>query len=157
MLLPIGFGAILANLGMSTDHGVFKVIYDAGIKTELFPLLIFIGVGAMIDFRPLLSMPRMVLLGASGQFGIYGALMVALALGFPLNEAAAIGTIGAIDGPTAIFVTSKIAPEILAPVAVAAYSYMSLIPVIQIPLMKLLTTRKERLIRRSEEHTSEFN
>ncbi|PKO08212.1 MAG: sodium ion-translocating decarboxylase subunit beta [Chloroflexi bacterium HGW-Chloroflexi-2] len=147
LLLPIGFGCILANLGMSADHGVFKVIYDAGIKTELFPLLIFIGVGAMIDFRPLLSMPRMVLLGAAGQFGIYGALMVALALGFPLNEAAAIGTIGAIDGPTAIFVTTKIAPEILAPVAVAAYSYMSLIPVIQIPLMKLLTTRKERLIR----------
>ncbi|MDO9086219.1 MAG: sodium ion-translocating decarboxylase subunit beta [Anaerolineaceae bacterium] len=147
LLLPIGFGCILANLGMSTDHGVFKVIYDAGIKTELFPLLIFIGVGAMIDFRPLLSMPKMVLLGAAGQFGIYGALMVALALGFPLNEAAAIGTIGAIDGPTAIFVTTKIAPEILAPVAVAAYSYMSLIPVIQIPLMKLLTTRKERLIR----------
>ena len=147
LLLPIGFGCILANLGMSTDHGVFKVIYDAGIKTELFPLLIFIGVGAMIDFRPLLSMPKMVLLGAAGQFGIYGALMVALAFGFPLNEAAAIGTIGAIDGPTAIFVTTKIAPEILAPVAVAAYSYMSLIPVIQIPLMKLLTTRKERLIR----------
>jgi len=97
LLLPIGFGCILANLGMSSDHGVFKVIYDAGIKTELFPLLIFIGVGAMIDFRPLLSMPRMVLLGAAGQFGIYGALMVALALGFPLNEAAAIGTIGAID------------------------------------------------------------
>ncbi len=147
LLLPIGFGCILANLGMSNEHGVFKVIYDAGIKTELFPLLIFVGVGAMLDFRPLLAMPRMVLLGAAGQFGIYGALMIALAAGFPLNEAASIGTIGAIDGPTAIFVTTKIAPEILAPVAVAAYSYMSLIPIIQMPLMKLLTTRKERLIR----------
>lgn len=147
LLLPIGFGCILANLGMSNEHGVFKVIYDAGIKTELFPLLIFIGVGAMLDFRPLLAMPRMVLLGAAGQFGIYGALMIALAVGFPLNEAAAIGTIGAIDGPTAIFVTTKIAPEILAPVAVAAYSYMSLIPIIQMPVMKLLTSRKERLIR----------
>ncbi len=147
LLLPIGFGCILANLGMSNEHGVFKVIYDAGIKTELFPLLIFIGVGAMLDFRPLLAMPKMVLLGAAGQFGIYGALMMALALGYPINEAAAIGTIGAIDGPTAIFVTTKIAPEILAPVAVAAYSYMSLIPIIQIPVMKLLTSRKERLIR----------
>ena len=147
LLLPIGFGAILANLGMTTEHGMFKALYDAGIVTELFPLLIFIGVGAMIDFRPLLAMPKMALLGAAGQFGIYGALLLAILLGFPLNQAASIGVIGAIDGPTAIFVTSKLAPEILAPVTVAAYSYMSLIPVIQIPVMKLLTTRKERLIR----------
>ncbi len=147
LLLPIGFGCILANLGMTTEHGMFKALYDAGIKTELFPLLIFIGVGAMIDFRPLLAMPKMALLGAAGQFGIYGALLLALLLGFPMNQAASIGVIGAIDGPTAIFVTSKLAPEILAPVTVAAYSYMSLIPIIQIPLMKLLTTRKERLIR----------
>ncbi len=147
LLLPIGFGCILANLGMSSESGIFKVIYDAGIRTELFPLLIFIGVGAMIDFRPLLSMPSMVLLGAAGQFGIYGILILATLLGFPLNEAASIGIIGAIDGPTAIFVTNKLAPELMGPVAVAAYSYMSLIPVIQPPIMRLMTTRKERRIR----------
>ncbi len=147
LLLPIGFGCILANLGMSSEHGMFQVLYQAGIKTELFPLLIFIGVGAMIDFRPLLAMPKMSLLGAAGQFGIYATLLFAILLGFPLNQAASIGVIGAIDGPTAIFVTSKLAPELLAPITVAAYSYMSLIPVIQIPVMKLLTTRKERLIR----------
>ncbi len=147
LLLPIGFGCVLANVGMSTQHGIFKVLYEAGIASELFPLLIFIGVGAMIDFRPLLAMPQMALLGAAGQFGIYGTLLLALLLGFPLNQAASIGVIGAIDGPTAIFVTTKLAPEILAPVAVAAYSYMSLIPIIQVPVMKLLTTRRERLIR----------
>lgn len=147
LLLPIGFGCIMANIGMSSDVGFMKVIYDAGIKSELFPLLIFIGVGAMIDFSPLLAQPKMVLLGAAGQFGIYGTLLLALLLGFPMNEAASIGVIGAIDGPTAIFVGSKLAPEILAPIAVAAYSYMSLIPIIQPPIMRLLTTRKERLIR----------
>jgi sodium ion-translocating decarboxylase beta subunit len=147
LLLPIGFGCLLANLGMSNEVGFMKVIYDAGIKTEIFPLVIFIGVGAMIDFSPLLAQPSMVLLGAAGQFGIYGALLLALVLGFPLNQAAAIGVIGAIDGPTAIFVGSKLAPEILAPIAVAAYSYMSLIPIIQPPIMRLMTTRKERLIR----------
>jgi len=147
LLLPIGFGCIMANIGMSADVGFMKVIYDAGIKTELFPLLIFVGVGAMIDFSPLLAQPRLVLLGAAGQFGIYGTLLLALLLGFEMNEAAAIGVIGAIDGPTAIFVGSKLAPDLLAPIAVAAYSYMSLIPIIQPPIMKLLTTRKERLIR----------
>jgi len=149
LLLPIGFGCILANLGMSVynEESFLKVLYDAGIKTELFPLLIFIGVGAMIDFRPLLAQPKMVLLGAAGQFGIFGALILATLLGFPLNEAASIGVIGAIDGPTAIFVTSKLAPELLGPIAVAAYSYMSLVPIIQPPIMKLMTTRKERLIR----------
>jgi len=147
LLLPIGFGCILANLGMSAETGVFKVIYDAGIKTELFPLLIFVGVGAMIDFRPLLAMPHMVLLGAAGQFGIYGTLILATLLGFPLNQAASIGVIGAIDGPTAIFVASKLAPELLGPIAVAAYSYMSLVPIIQPPVMRLLTTKKERRIR----------
>jgi sodium ion-translocating decarboxylase beta subunit len=149
LLLPIGFGCVLANLGMSVynEESFLKVIYDAGIKTELFPLLIFIGVGAMIDFRPLLAQPKMVLLGAAGQFGIFGTLILATLLGFPLNEAASIGVIGAIDGPTAIFVTSKLAPELLGPIAVAAYSYMSLIPIIQPPVMRLLTTRKERLVR----------
>jgi oxaloacetate decarboxylase beta subunit len=147
LLLPIGFGCIMANIGMSADTGFMKVIYDAGIANELFPLLIFVGVGAMIDFSPLLSQPKMVLLGAAGQFGIYGTLLLALLLGFPMNEAASIGVIGAIDGPTAIFVSGRLAPNLLAPIAVAAYSYMSLIPIIQPPIMKLLTTRKERMIR----------
>jgi carboxybiotin decarboxylase len=150
LLLPIGFGCLLANIplaGMTAAEGMSKVLYDAGIKTELFPLLIFIGVGAMIDFSPLLAQPRMVLLGAAGQFGIFGTLILAIALGFPLNQAASIGVIGAIDGPTSIFVATKLAPELLAPIAVAAYSYMSLIPIIQPPLMRLLTTKKERLIR----------
>jgi len=150
LLLPIGFGCLLANIplaGMTAAEGMMGVLYNAGIKTELFPLLIFIGVGAMIDFSPLLSQPRMVLLGAAGQFGIFGTLLLAVALGFPLNQAATIGVIGAIDGPTSIFVATKLAPELLAPIAVAAYSYMSLIPIIQPPLMKLLTTKRERLVR----------
>lgn len=149
LLLPIGFGCLLANIpftGMTTG-GLFTVLYDAGISTELFPLLIFIGVGAMIDFSPLLAQPRMVLFGAAGQFGIFGTLILATLLGFPLNQAASIGVIGAIDGPTSIFVATKLAPELLAPIAVAAYSYMSLIPLIQPPLMRLLTTREERAIR----------
>ncbi len=150
LLLPIGFGCILANIpltGMAAVDGLFGVLYRAGILTELFPLLIFIGVGAMIDFSPLLAMPRMALLGAAGQFGIFGTLILATLLGFPLNQAACIGVIGAIDGPTSIFVATRLAPELLAPIAVAAYSYMSLIPIIQPPIMKLLTTRRERLIR----------
>jgi len=150
LLLPIGFGCILANIpltGMTEGEGLFGVLYRAGISTELFPLLIFIGVGAMIDFSPLLSQPKMVLLGAAGQFGIFGTLILATLLGFPLNQAASIGVIGAIDGPTAIFVSSILAPEMLAPIAVAAYSYMSLIPIIQPPIMKLLTTKEERRIR----------
>jgi len=150
LLLPIGFGCILANIpmtGMTEGNGLFGVLYKAGIDTELFPLLIFVGVGAMIDFSPLLAQPKMVLLGAAGQFGIFGTLIIATLLGFPLNEAASIGVIGAIDGPTSIFVASKLAPSLLAPIAVAAYSYMSLIPIIQPPLMKLLTTRAERRIR----------
>jgi sodium ion-translocating decarboxylase, beta subunit len=123
------------------------VLYRAGIQSELFPLLIFIGVGGMIDFSPLLAMPQMALLGAAGQFGIYGTLILATLLGFNLNEAASIGVIGAIDGPTAIYVAGKLAPHMLAPIAVAAYSYMSLIPIIQPPVMKLMTTKKERRIR----------
>lgn len=149
LLLPIGFGCIIANLGMSASQegGLMYYLYKAGIETELFPLLIFVGVGAMIDFRPLLAMPKMVLLGAAGQFGIYGTLILATAIGYPLSQAASIGVIGAIDGPTAIFVASKLAPEMLGPIAVAAYSYMSLVPIIQPPIMRLMTTRKERLIR----------
>ncbi len=156
LLLPIGFGCLLANIplsgmtaaqGTTAAEGMLGVLYRAGISTELFPLLIFIGVGAMIDFSPLLAQPKMALLGAAGQFGIFGTLILAVGLGFPLNQAASIGVIGAIDGPTSIFVASKLAPELLAPIAVAAYSYMSLIPIIQPPLMKLLTTKKERMIR----------
>jgi oxaloacetate decarboxylase beta subunit len=150
LLLPIGFGCILANLGMSASadgEGFLSVLYRAGIQSELFPLLIFIGVGGMIDFSPLLSQPYLALLGAAGQFGIYGTLLLATLLGFSLDESASIGVIGAIDGPTAIYVAGKLAPHMLAPIAVAAYSYMSLIPIIQPPVMKLMTTRKERLIR----------
>lgn len=149
LLLPIGFGCMLANIplsGMTAAEGMMGALYG-GIRTEIFPLLIFVGVGAMIDFSPLLSQPKMALLGAAGQFGIFGTLILAIALGFPLNQAASIGVIGAIDGPTSIYVASKLAPELLAPIAVAAYSYMSLIPIIQPPLMKLLTTKKERMIR----------
>jgi carboxybiotin decarboxylase len=150
LLLPIGFGCILANIpltGMTDGSGLFGVLYRAGISTELFPLLIFIGVGAMIDFSPLLSQPQLVLLGAAGQFGIFGTLILAVLIGFPLNQAASIGVIGAIDGPTSIFVASKLAPELLAPIAVAAYSYMSLVPIIQPPIMRLMTTKAERRIR----------
>jgi len=151
LLLPIGFGCLLANIplaGMTAvEEGMMGVLYKAGIATELFPLLIFIGVGAMIDFSPLLAQPKMALLGAAGQFGIFGTLILAILIGFPLNQAASIGVIGAIDGPTSIFVATKLAPELLAPIAVAAYSYMSLIPIIQPPLMKLLTTKKERMTR----------
>ncbi|MCS7291188.1 MAG: sodium ion-translocating decarboxylase subunit beta [Roseiflexus sp.] len=150
LLLPIGFGCLVANIpltGMTDGEGLFGILYRAGISTELFPLLIFIGVGAMIDFSPLLAMPRMALLGAAGQFGIFGTLILATLLGFPLNQAASIGVIGAIDGPTSIYVATQLAPELLAPIAVAAYSYMSLVPIIQPPLMRLLTTRRERCIR----------
>lgn len=161
LLIPIGVGAILANIpgaGMGIDlraiasgeqtSGVFYPLYKAGIETELFPLLLFIGIGAMTDFGPLLANPRMVLVGAAGQFGIFGVLLLALASGrFSLNEAASIGIIGAIDGPTSIFVSSKLAPHLLAAIAVCAYTYMSLVPIIMMPVMRLLTTKKERLIR----------
>jgi oxaloacetate decarboxylase beta subunit len=150
LLLPIGFGCLLANIpltGMTDGNGLFGVLYKAGISTEIFPLLIFVGVGAMIDFSPLLAQPKLVLLGAAGQFGIFGTLMLATLLGFPLNEAASIGIIGAIDGPTSIFVATRLAPRLLAPIAVAAYSYMSLVPIIQPPLMRWLTTPAERRIR----------
>lgn len=149
LLLPIGAGCIFANLGMSAyETGSWlATIYEFGIETELFPLLIFVGVGAMIDFRPLLAQPRLVLMGAAGQVGIYITLLLAVLLGFNMKEAAAIGVIGAIDGPTAIFVATQLAPHLLGPIAVAAYSYMSLIPIIQPPLMRLLTTPAERRVR----------
>lgn len=150
LLLPIGFGAILTNLpltGIAEAGGLLGILYKAGIETELFPLLIFIGVGAMTDFGPLLEDPKMALLGAAGQLGIFGTLMLALVLGFNLKESASIGIIGAIDGPTAIYVSTKLAPHLLGPIAVAAYSYMSLVPIIQPPIMRLLTTDAERRVR----------
>lgn len=150
LLLPIGFGAILANLpltGATEAGGWLKVLFDAGIATELFPLFVFIAIGAMTDFGPLLENPKMALLGAAGQFGIFITLLLALATGmFTLEQAASIGIIGAIDGPTAIYVSSKLAPELLGPITVCAYSYMSLVPIIQPPVMRLLTSKEERTI-----------
>ncbi|NPV56442.1 MAG: sodium ion-translocating decarboxylase subunit beta [Anaerolineae bacterium] len=150
LLLPIGFGAILTNLpltGVTEAGGFLNVLYEAGIATELFPLFVFIGVGAMTDFGPLLENPKMALLGAAGQLGIFATLLLALLLGFDMNEAASIGIIGAIDGPTAIYVSSKLAPHLLGPIAVCAYSYMSLVPIIQPPVMRFMTTMEERQVR----------
>jgi oxaloacetate decarboxylase beta subunit len=150
LLLPIGAGCMLANLPLSpllAEDGMLRVLYDMGISNELFPLLIFIGIGALTDFGPLLENPRLVLLGAAGQFGIFLTLIVALLLGFTQPEAASIGIIGAIDGPTSIYVSGILAPHLLGPITVAAYSYMALVPVILPPIMKLLTTKEERRIR----------
>jgi oxaloacetate decarboxylase beta subunit len=150
LLVPIGAGCLLANLPLSplvAEDGMLRVLYDMGIENELFPLLIFIGIGALTDFGPLLENPRMVLLGAAGQFGIFLTLIVALLLGFSQKEAASIGIIGAIDGPTSIYVSGILAPHLLGPITVAAYSYMSLVPIIMPPIMRLLTTEKERRIR----------
>jgi oxaloacetate decarboxylase beta subunit len=150
LLLPIGFGAIVANLplsGIADEGGLLRVLYDIGIKTEIFPLLLFIGLGAMTDFGPLLENPKMALLGAAGHIGIFVTLLLALGLGFDLFQAGSISVIGTMDGPTAIYVAARLAPEMLAPITVAAYSYMSLVPIIQPPVMKFLTTKKERLVR----------
>ena len=150
LLLPIGVGCLLANLPLSAltgEEGLLTMMYNVGVATELFPLLIFLGVGAMMDFRPLLAQPVFALMGAAGQFGIFGTLMLASLLGYDLNEAASIGIIGAIDGPTSIYVSTLLAPHLLGPIAVAAYSYMSLVPIIQPPVMRLMTTRAERRIR----------
>lgn len=149
LLLPIGFGAILTNIplaGLMHEGGVLRFFYDTGVLTEVFPILIFIGIGAMTDFQPLLENPKIILLGAAGQFGIFLTLLLALALGFDKLEAVAIGIIGACDGPTSIYVSSKYAPHLLGAVSVAAYSYMSLVPLIQPPIMRLLTTEKEKRI-----------
>ncbi|MEN6479755.1 MAG: sodium ion-translocating decarboxylase subunit beta [Anaerolineales bacterium] len=150
LLLPIGLGCILANIpgtGMLDEGGLLKVLYDAGIENELFPSLVFIGIGAMTDFGPLLENPIYVLFGAAAQFGIFGTLLIATLLGFNINQAASIGIIGAADGPTSIFVASELAPELVGPITVAAYSYMSLVPVIQPPVMRALTTKAERRIK----------
>jgi sodium ion-translocating decarboxylase beta subunit len=149
LLIPIGFGVILGNLPLaglaaSNEGGVINIIYKAGILTEIFPCLIFVGLGAMIDFGPMLANPSVLIFGAAGQFGIFLTLLLALALGFARQEAVSIAVIGACDGPTAIYVTTKYARELLPAVSIAAYSYMSLVPIIQPPIMRALTTKKER-------------
>jgi oxaloacetate decarboxylase beta subunit len=166
LLLPIGLGCILANIagsGMGILNikgipwvsppdadgeglGLFNVLYQAGITNELFPLIIFIGIGAMTDFGPLLENPQLALMGAAGQFGIFGTLLLATLFGFDIKEAASIGIIGSADGPTSIYVAAELAPKLLPPIAVAAYSYMSLVPVIQPPVIRLLTSKKQRQI-----------
>ena len=150
LLLPIAAGCMLANLPLSplvAEDGMLKILYNMGVGNEMFPLLIFIGIGALTDFGPLLENPRLVLLGAAGQFGIFLTLLLALLLGFSQPEAASIGIIGAIDGPTSIYVSGILAPHLVGPITVAAYSYMSLVPIILPPVIKLLTTKEERLIR----------
>lgn len=153
LLLPIGFGAILINLPLSTvwelygEPGILKTLFEAGIISEVFPLLVFIGVGAMIDFAPLFQRPWLMLFGAAAHLGIFITIIIAMALGYDLKEAACIGVIGAADGPTTIIVTKQFARDLMGPIMVVAYSYMSLVPIIQPPVVKMLTTKKERLIR----------
>ena len=156
LLLPMGFGAILVNLPMSgavdqvyggaVESGILDTLFGAGIANELFPLLLFIGIGAMIDFGPLLSNPRLLLFGAAAQFGIFFTLIVARACGFDLKDAGAIAIIGAADGPTSILVANVFGSKYLGAITVAAYSYMSLVPIVQPPCIKLITTQKERRI-----------
>ena len=165
LLVPIGFGCILANIPLgyiagidpsTGDVGFIKQLFDMGIATGLFPILIFMGVGAMTDFGPLIANPKTLFLGAAAQLGIFAALIGALALSFipginfSLFDAASIGIIGGADGPTAIYVTSRLAPNLLGPIAVAAYSYMALVPIIQPPIMRLLTTKEERMIKMNQ-------
>jgi sodium ion-translocating decarboxylase beta subunit len=149
LLVPIGFGALLVNIplaGLMESDGFLRFFYDNGVLTEIFPLLIFVGIGAMTDFQPLMENPKIILLGAAGQFGIFLTLLLALAIGFDKLDAVAVAVIGACDGPTAIYVSSKFAPHLLGAVSIAAYSYMSLVPLIQPPIMRWLTTDKERKI-----------
>ena len=150
LLVPIAFGGLLIN--MPCDHTLQEFVYKVGIDPAIgiFPLIIFMGVGAMTDFGPLIANPKTALLGGAAQFGIFGALFLALGLGFSLPEAGSIGIIGGADGPTSIFVTSRLAPDLLGPIAVAAYSYMALVPVIQPPIMKWLTTEAERKIQMTQ-------
>ncbi|WP_445401097.1 sodium ion-translocating decarboxylase subunit beta [Zobellella sp. An-6] len=156
LLLPIGFGGVLANIpnaGMADPGGLLYYVYEVGIGSGVFPLLIFMGVGAMTDFGALIANPKTLLLGAAAQFGIFATLFGAIALNFlpgfnfTLADASAIAIIGGADGPTAIFLASKLAPDLLGAIAVAAYSYMALVPIIQPPIMRLLTTKEERAIR----------
>ena len=153
LLVPIGFGIIIGNIpmfpglniGVYEDGSVLNILYQ-GVKQGWYPPLIFLGIGAMTDFSALISQPRLMLIGAAAQFGIFAAYLIAIAVGFAPNEAGAIGIIGGADGPTAIFLSSKLAPDLMGAIAVCAYSYMALVPVIQKPIMLLLTTKKERLI-----------
>ncbi|MEG1835344.1 MAG: sodium ion-translocating decarboxylase subunit beta [Oscillospiraceae bacterium] len=159
LLLPMGFGAILVNLPFSgavdqiyagaseVEPGVIDLLFNSGIANELFPLLLFIGIGAMIDFGPLLSNPKMMLFGAAAQFGIFFTFSIASLFGFEMKDAASIAIIGAADGPTSIFVANYFQSNFIGPIIVAAYSYMALVPIVQPPIIKLLTTKKERLIR----------
>ena len=149
LLLPMGFGAILVNLpfsGAIGDAGPLTTLYNAGIANELFPLILFIGIGAMIDFGPLLSNPKLMIFGAAAQFGIFFTFCLA-SMFFPINDAASIGIIGAADGPTAIVVAMQLGSKYVGAIMVAAYSYMALVPIIQPPIIKILTTKKERMIR----------
>jgi len=154
LLVPIGFGILIGNIpfvpglkiGIYETGSVLNYLYF-GVSQGVYPPLIFLGIGAMTDFSALISNPRMVLIGAAAQVGIFGAYVLALALGFTPNEAGAIGIIGGADGPTAIFLSSKLAPDLMGAIAISAYSYMALVPVIQPPIMRLLTTKKERVIR----------
>ena len=157
LLLPMGFGAILVNLPMSgavtqiyegvEELGVIDLLFNSGIANELFPLLLFIGIGAMIDFGPLLSNPKLMLFGAAAQFGIFFTLSMAALCGFDLKDAASIAIIGAADGPTSIFVANFLKSNYIGAIIVAAYSYMAMVPIVQPPVIKLITTKKERLIR----------
>jgi len=156
LLLPIAFGGLLANIpvaGIAGEHGFLGVIYNMGLSNEMFPIIIFMGVGAMTDFGPLLSNPKTALLGGAAQFGIFGTLVGAVALSqagfvdFTLQQASAISIIGGADGPTSIFIATKLAPELLGAIAVASYSYMAMVPIIQPPIMKALTTDAERKIK----------
>src|SRR5690554_6871467 len=154
LLVPIGTGIIIGNIplmegfqiGIYEEGSVLNYLYF-GVLKGIYPPLIFLGIGAMTDFSALLSNPKLLLLGAAAQVGIFITFLGAISLGFSMQQAAAIGIIGGADGPTAIFLSSKLAPELIGPIAIAAYSYMALVPVIQPPIMKLLTTKKERLIR----------
>ena len=155
LLIPIGFGMLIGNIpfkdaglqvGIYEEGSVFNILYQ-GVRQGWYPPLIFLGIGAMTDFSALISNPKLMLVGAAAQFGIFGAYIAALYLGFAPNEAGAIGIIGGADGPTAIFLSSRLAPELMGAIAVSAYSYMALVPIIQPPFMRLLTTKKERLIR----------
>ena len=157
LLLPMGFGAILVNLPLSgaitqiyptgTEEGVIDLLFNSGIANELFPLLLFIGIGAMIDFEPLLCNPKLMLFGAAAQFGIFFTLSLACLLGFDVKDAASIAIIGAADGPTSIFVANFFRSNYLGTIIVAAYSYMALVPIVQPPVIRLITTKKERRIR----------
>ena len=154
LLVPIGFGIIIGNIplfpglqvGIYEEGSVMNILYQ-GVQRGFYPPLIFLGIGAMTDFSALISNPKLLLIGAAAQFGIFGAYAIALALGFTPAEAGAIGIIGGADGPTAIFLSSRLAPDLMGAIAVSAYSYMALVPVIQPPIMKLLTTKEERLIK----------